>query len=500
MAENLDRLKARLTEIVHINHAAAVLNWDQSTYMPPGGAASRGEQLATLGRISHELSTSKELGDLLEKAAKEVEDLPYDSDDASLVRVSQRDYENARKIPSALVAAIARHGATAYGAWARARETNDFPLFAPYLDKTIDFSRQLAEHLGYEDQLYDALLDQFEPGMKTAQVQAIFEELKRETVPLIHAIGERVDAVDDSVLHQPFDEGMQERFGEGVIRAFGYDFERGRQDRTLHPFCTSFSINDVRITTRFDADWLNPALFGTMHESGHAMYEQGVAQDLEGTPLADGASLGVHESQSRMWENVVGRSHGFWQHYYPLLQQTFPQLSGTDVDTFYRAINRVQPSLIRVEADEATYNMHIMVRLEMELALLNGDVKAADAPAAWNERYHDYLGVTPPNDSVGVLQDVHWSHGVMGYFTTYSLGNVLSVQLYNAAVKAHPQIPQEIEQGKFDTLRGWLTQNVYRFGRKFEPNELIQRATGETINPGPYIAYLKQKFGQIYGV
>lgn len=500
MAQYLDRLKERLAEIVHLRHAAAVLSWDQTTYMPPGGAPARGEQLATLGRITHNLSTSAELGDLLERAAEEVSDLPYDSDDASLVRVARKDYEDARKIPAALVAEIARHGATAYGVWARARETNDFPLFAPYLEKTIDLSRRIADHLGYEDHLYDALLDQFEPGMKTAQVQAIFADLKRELVPLVHAISGRVDGVDDAMLHQPFDEGRQECFGETVIRAYGYDFQRGRQDRTLHPFCTSFSINDVRITTRFDPNWLNPALFGTMHEAGHAMYEQGVSEALEGTPLADGTSLGVHESQSRMWENVVGRSRGFWQHFYPGLQETFPQLQNTDIETFYRAINRVSPSLTRVEADEATYNMHIMVRLEMELGLLGGDIAVADAPAAWNERYRSYLGVAPGTDTLGVLQDVHWSHGVMGYFTTYSLGNVLSVQLFDAAVRAHPEIPGEIEQGRFGTLHDWLAQNIYRHGRKFEPNELIQRATGEPINPRPYIAYLKRKFGEIYGV
>lgn len=500
MAHNLDRLKERLAEIHNLNHAAAVLGWDQATYMPPGGARARGEQLATLSRISHDLATSREIGDLIDGAADEVKDLPYESDDASLVRVARKDYDNAKKIPASLVAEVARHGAVAYGVWAQARETNDFPMFAPYLEKTIEYSRRIADHLGYEDQLYDALLDQFEPGMKTSQVQAIFAELKRELVPLVHQVSERVDAVDDSMLHQPFDEGAQERFGEHVIRAYGYDFERGRQDRTVHPFCTSFSINDVRITTRFDPNWLNPALFGTLHETGHAMYEQGVSQDLEGTNLADGASLGVHESQSRMWENVVGRSRGFWKHYYAQLQHTFPQLAAVDLESFYRAINRVQPSLIRVEADEATYNMHIMVRLEMELGLLSGDISAADAPAAWNERYESYLAVTPESNTLGILQDVHWSHGVMGYFTTYSLGNVLSVQLYDAAVRAHPAIPDEIEQGRFDTLRGWLTQNVYRHGRKFEPNELIRSATGEPINPRPYVAYLKQKFGEIYGL
>jgi carboxypeptidase Taq len=498
MGQNLDRLKERLGQVTHLNHAAALLNWDQTTYMPPGGAAARGEQLATLTGIAHEMSVSDELGELLQNAAKEVANLPRESDDASLVRVAKKDYEDNRKLPPSLVAEVARHGAAAYGVWAQAREQNDFGTFAPYLEKTIDYSRQIAELLGYEDQLYDALLDQFEPGMKTVQVQAIFEQLKAELVPLVHAIAERVDQVDDSMLHRSFDEAKQEEFGKLAATAFGYDFMRGRQDRTVHPFCTSFSVNDVRITTRFDPDWLNPALFSTLHEAGHAMYEQGVSQSLEGSPLGGGASLGLHESQSRMWENVVGRSRGFWHHYYPKLQKVFPQLGDTDGDTFYRAVNRVEPSAIRVEADEATYNMHIMLRLEMELALLSGDMKVADAPAAWNEKMRSYLGVTPETDALGILQDVHWSHGVMGYFTTYSLGNLLSVQLYDAALRDHPEIPDEIGRGEFGTLREWMADRVYRHGRKFQPNELVPMATGQPITPAPYIAYLKQKFGDIY--
>ena len=501
MAEQLDRLKERLATIHYLGSANSVLAWDQQTYMPPGGARARGEQMATVGRLAHEMFIAEETGELLEQAKQELNGTPPESDEASLIRVAQRDYDRSRKIPAELVAELARHGAEAFKVWAKARQDNDYAAFAPYLQKTIEYSRQVAELLGYEEQLYDALLDNFEPGMKTSQVAAIFEDLKKDLIPLVRAITERKDRVDDSVLHQPFDEARQEAFGKKVAELYGYDFTRGRLDRTVHPFEITLSRDDVRITTRYEPDFFNPALFSTLHETGHGLYEQNVGESLEGTLLAHGASLGLHESQSRMWENVVGRSRGFWQYLYPQLQEAFPEALGSvDLETFYRAINKVEPSLIRVEADEVTYNLHIMLRFEMELALLDGSLTVEDAPAAWNEKMQSYLGITPPNDTLGILQDVHWSHGMMGYFTTYSLGNILSLQLFDAAVKAHPEIPQEISQGRVEQLRGWLQENLYRHGRKFEPNELVQRITGEPIQSRSYMRYLKTKFGEIYGL
>jgi carboxypeptidase Taq len=501
MGSTYQVLDRRLREITNINHAASVLGWDQQTYMPPGGAQARGEQMATLGMLSHRMHISEETGQMIRQAEEEVADLAPESDEASLVRVARRDYDLATKIPPELVAEITMHGAIAYQSWAQARQDNDFAAFAPYLQKTIDYSRQVANLLGYEDQLYDALLDQFEPGMKTAQVHAIFADLKKDLVPLVKAIAGHKDRVDDAVLHQPYDEAKQEAFGRMVAQAFGYDFTRGRQDRTLHPFETSFSRNDVRITTRFEADFLNPALFGTLHETGHALYEQGIGESIDGTPLGHGGSLALHESQSRMWENVVGRSRPFWQHFYPSLQETFPdQLGSVDLDTFYRAINKVEPSYVRVEADEVTYNLHIMLRFEMELALLDGSLSVKDAPGAWNDKMERYLGVRPPNDTLGILQDVHWSHGMMGYFTTYALGNILSIQIYDRAIQEKPQIADEIGRGEFATLRGWLEETIYRHGRKFQPNEIVQRVTGEPIQSRSYVAYLKRKFGEIYGV
>ena len=499
MGEKIALLKEHLGEITNLQNAGAVLGWDESTYMPAAGARARGEQMGTIGRIAHEMFISAHTQDLLDGAASELNGQSPDSDEARLIRVIRRDYELDRRIPPSLIADIHRHASVAYQAWAKAREQNDFAAFAPYLQKTIELSREVAEHLGYTDQLYDALLDQFEPGMKTAEVQRIFEDLKKDLLPLYHAILERVDQVDDAMLHQHFPEDLQEEFGKKVSAAIGYDFSRGRLDRTVHPFEVSFSRDDVRITTRYDSNFLNVALFGTMHESGHAMYEQGIGESLEGTPLGHGASLGSHESQSRLWENIVGRSRGFWQRFFPELRKTFPQqLESVDQEAFYRAINKVERSLIRVEADEVSYNLHIMLRLEMEIAMLSGELKVADAPDAWDEKMQAYMGIKPPNNSLGILQDVHWSHGMMGYFTTYSLGNLLSAQLFAKAVADVPGIPEDIRRGEFGQLRSWLTEKVYKHGRKFEPQELIERATGEPLQARAYIAYLKNKFGEIY--
>lgn len=499
--EKYQQLKARMAEITDIYKAAALLNWDQQTQMPPAGAEARAQQLGTLSKIAHQMHVADETGRLIEAAAADLDGADYDSDEAAFVRVAKRDYEQATRLPPEFVAEFSRVTALAHEVWAKARAANRFEDFRPSLEKIFDLARQAAEYLGYTDHIYDALLDQYEPGMKTAQVRAIFDELKKDLVPLVHAISERLDAVDDACLHQEFDEDRQRDFTYEVIQKFGYDFNRGRVDRTVHPFATNFSINDVRITTRYDRTFLNPALFGTLHETGHALYELGVDLGLERTPLADGSSLGVHESQSRLWENLVGRSRGFWKHFYSRLQQVFPaQLGNVSLDTFYGAINKVQPSLIRVEADEVTYNLHIMLRFELEQEILEGKVKIAELPEIWNARMQEYLGVTPPTDTLGVLQDVHWSSGLIGYFATYALGNLMSVQLWDKALADAPDIPSQIERGEFGTLREWLRQNVHRHGRKYMPDELMRRVTGEGIQSRSYMRYLKRKYGEIYGL
>jgi len=496
----LQELKTHLADVIHLQHAAGVLGWDQQTYMPPGGAEARAEQLATLSRLAHEMFVAETTGALLEQAAAEVDGAGYDSDEAALVRVVQHDYDLATRVPTKLVEEIARTTTLAHEVWAKARQENDFASFAPMLDKIYDLMRQQAVALGYEDRMYDALLDQYEPGMKTAQVEALFAELREELVPFVAAIFERLDAVDDTPVKLNYDVDKQAEFGLKVIEQLGYDMTRGRQDKAVHPFTTEFSINDVRITTRYQEDWMPAALFGSIHEAGHAMYEQGSDPRLEGTMLAGGTSLGVHESQSRMWENLVGRSRGFWQYFYPDLQKLFPeQLGAVNLDAFYKAINAVSRSLIRVEADEVTYNLHIMLRFEMENDLLEGKLAVKDAPDYWNAKMESYLGITPPdNGKHGVLQDVHWSSGLVGYFPTYSLGNFLSVQYWDKALADVPSIPDDIASGNFATLLDWLRANIHVHGRKYWPTELTERVTGEPIQVRSFMRYLKDKYTPIY--
>lgn len=500
MESKLQTLKTRLNEVHDLRMVAALLDWDQQTYMPPGGAEARSEHYATVSRIAHEKFVADEVGKLLDDLAASDLIKDYDSDDASLVRVVKDEYDRLRKLPASLVAELARHSAIAHEIWVRARAEKNFKLFLPALEKMIDLKCQQAEALGPADNPYDPLLHEYEPHMKAAQVKEIFDGLKAEIVPLVKAIGKNAAAVSDAPLHQPFDLDKQRGFGVMVVKQFGFDFERGRQDEAVHPFCTNFSPDDVRITTRFDPEFLNPALFGTMHEAGHGMYEQGISPALKRTPLAVGASLGVHESQSRLWENLVGRSRGFWKYFYPKLQQTFPQLADTDLEAFYRAINKSGPSLIRVDADELTYCLHIMLRFEIEQEMLKGAVRLPDLPQAWNAKMESYLGLIPPDDALGVLQDVHWSVGLVGYFPTYALGTILSVQLFEKAVADVPDIPSQIERGEFSGLLGWLRENVHKHGKKYTPSELAQRATGGGLNAGPYVNYLKKKFGEIYGL
>ena len=500
MEEKFNQLKTILAEVSNLNHVAAVLGWDQQTYMPPGGAEDRGEQLATISRLAHVTFTSEEVGQLLEDLSPAVNQLDPDSDDARLVKVTKRDYEKYKKVPPEMVAEFARLTTIANQVWEEARPENDFPRFQPYLEKVVDWRQRYANLFAPYDHIYDPLLDDFEPGMITADVKQIFNTLRPQQVALIQTISERPQ-VDDSFLHQHYDEQKQWDFGVEVVTQFGYDWKRGRQDKSVHPFTTSFGIDDVRITTRILPDFFNSALFSTAHEAGHGLYELGVDQALARTPLATGASLAVHESQSRMWENLVGRSLPFWEHFYPRLQEVFPtQLGEVSLDAFYRGINKVEPSLIRVEADEATYNLHIMLRLELEIALMEGSLEVKDLPEAWNTRMTEYLGVTPLDDKDGVLQDVHWSGGMIGYFSTYALGNLISLQLWERIKEDIPDLTGQIRQGEFGPLLGWLRENVHRHGAKFEPQELVQRITGSKIDPAPYMNYLQTKFGEIYGI
>jgi carboxypeptidase Taq len=497
MEKKLEQLKTILAEISDLSYTAALLDWDQQTYMPSSGAKSRSNQMALLKNLVHERTASLEVGKLLEELKPYAASLDPDSDDARLVKVTTRSYEKAIQVPTKHVVEFSQVTTLGQQAWVEARAKSDFSIFRPHLEKIIALRQEYASFFPHFKHPYDALLDDFEPNMKTADVKAIFDGLRPKQVELIKAIASKPQ-VDDSFLHQPFDEKKQWDFGVGVITRFGYDWNSGRQDKAPHPFTTAFGINDVRITTRLSPDFINTMLFGTMHECGHALYGQGVALELERTGLGGGASLAVHESQSRMWENLVGRSFPFWQHFYPRLQEIFPQLEAVPLEKFYKGINKVQPSFIRVEADEATYNLHIMLRLEMEIAMLEGEVAAKDIPDLWNTKMQEYLGVTPPNDAKGVLQDIHWSAGSIGYFSTYALGNLISVQLWEKINKDIPDLMEQIRQGKFEALLGWLREKIHRHGAKFEPQELVKKVTGSKIDPAPYIRYLTKKYSEIY--
>jgi carboxypeptidase Taq len=495
-----NELKTRLAEIHDLNKIGWVLSWDQRTMMAPKGARVRAEQLATLGRAAHEKFTAPEIGRLLDDLRPYEESLPYDSDEASLIRVARRDWEKARRVPGELRAEITRASALANPVWVEARKTSNFQHFLPALQKNVDLKHRYVECFDETDDLYDVLLDDFEPGMPTAEVRRVFDELKRQLLPLIAAIAERGRPLDDRCLHGHFPPDAQKAFVLSIISRFGFEPDSWRLDPTVHPFASNSCTTDIRITTRYYPDYLGPALFGGMHETGHGLYENGVSPSLERTPLCRGASLGLHESQSRMWENLVGRSRPLWRYFFPRLREAFPeQMAGVEAETFYRAINRVQPSLIRVEADEATYNLHIIVRFELEQALMGGGLALADLPEAWNARMRDYLGVTVPNDAQGVLQDIHWSSGMLGYFPTYALGNIISCQIWEKAQAALPDLDEQFERGEFMALREWLRDNLHRHGRKFTPAETLERVVGTPrIEVGPYVRYLYRKFEDLY--
>ena len=499
MKDKLQELKARLFEINDIQSAASLLYWDQSTYMPPSGGPARARQVATLGRIAHEKFTDPEIGKLLDQLKGYEDGLSYDSDEAALIRVTRREYEKAAKVPPEFTARLYAHLARSYDTWVKARAKNDFASVRPLLERTVDLSREFANFFPGYEHIADPLIDTADHGMKVSTLRKVFAALRERLVPIVEAVTSQPPA-DDSCLKQEFPEELQRGFARDVIEHIGYDFTRGRIDRTPHPFMVKFSLGDVRITTRAKEDDLSEHIFSTVHEAGHALYEQGIELEYEGSPLAVGTSAGVHESQSRLWENIVGRSLGFWKFFYPRLQMMFPdQLNAVPLETFHRAVNKVGQSLIRTDADEVTYNLHVIIRFELELDLLEGRLSVQDLPEAWNGRYESDLGVTPPDDREGVLQDVHWYGGMVGGgFQGYTLGNIMSAQFYEAALKAHPEIPNEIEKGRFETLLNWLRENIHRHGQKYTPSELMERVTGGPLDMGPLMNYLGEKYGELY--
>lgn len=506
--------EAFCNHFAEINDLCCVINlltWDSRTQMPPGGAAARGQQLATVTRLAQARFVSDETGRLIDRAAAEIEaETAADAADSyrrRAVHQAREAYDIARRVPQELMGEIAALKAPAQQIWAGAKAASDFAAFAPYLEQMLALTRRMADAIGYTDHPYDALLMRYEPGMTAARLKVLFEQLKAGLLPLLQQIGDRSRQVRADFLERDYPEDAQKAFALEIARAFGYDVNRGRLDVAPHPFEISFTREDVRITTRYNRRFPPMALFGTFHEAGHGLYEQGVdpalTRSVLTTDLLDlyavgGTSYGAHESQSRLWENLVGRSRAFWQHHYPRFQQFFPeQTKDVTAEEFYRAVNRVQPSLIRVEADEVTYNFHIMLRVEIEMALLDGSLKVSDLPAAWNARMQAYLGLMPPNDGRGVLQDVHWSTGLFGSFPTYTIGNVMSAQ-FMAAARQVPGMEKALGAGDYTPLLAWLTENVYRHGRAFSPEELLIRATGRGLNVEPYLAYLDEKYSDLF--
>jgi len=500
MQKQYDKLVERLGEVQDIAGAAGILSWDQRTMMPEAGARARADQLSTLVRLAFERFTSDEVGGLLDELEGWGASLDYDSTEASLLRITRRDYDKARRVPIELRAEMARAGALAEPIWREARRTSDFELFRPYLEEAVELKKRYVECFEPVDEPYDALLDDYEPGMKTAEVRAVFDELKTGLVPLVAEIAERADAVDNSMFTGDFPLDRQQQLEGVVLGAFGLVAEEWRVDETLHPFASRGGPHDVRLTTHHSSVNLT-SLFACMHEFGHGLYEYQVDGDLYRTPLGRGASLGVHESQSRMWENMVGRSLPFWEHFFPQLRDTFPDaFGGADAETVYRAANRVSPSLIRIHADECTYNLHIILRFELEQQLVNGELAPADASEAWDAKMQEYLGIDVPDVADGVLQDMHWSGGAIGYFPTYALGNVISAQLWERIRRELPDLEDEVRAGELGSLREWLRENVHRYGRKYLPGELLERVVGGGLDPQPLLAYLREKFGSIYGL
>ncbi len=493
MSDALEQLKDRLATINELGRIARVLGWDQQTMMPPAGAGHRAEQMATLSRAVHEHLTDPETGRLLDELRPLEDSLDPDSDDAATLRLARRDYEKAVRVPTALRAEMARASSQARPVWVKAKTESNFELFLPALERNVELRRQYVECFEGVDEPYDILLDDFEPYATTAEVTQIFDEVKTDLVPLIAELRER--EVDDSFLYGSFPVDAQERVAKEVVTLFGYRPGTWRLDPTEHPFASGGGVDDIRITTNYDPE-TPKSFFSTMHEYGHGLYSHQQPRELQRLPIGSAGSLGIHESQSRLWENLVGRSPQFWRFFYPRMQQTFPaQLGNVALDDFLAAINRVRPSLIRIKADEVTYGMHIILRFELEQDIINGRVELRDLPAIWNERMHEYLGIEVPDDRQGVLQDTHWASGLLGYFPTYLLGTVMSVQIWESALADVRDLQDQIERGEFGALRDWLGEHIHRHGKKYTPQETLRRATGSTIDSAPYLAYLRAKYG-----
>ncbi|OAI49612.1 peptidase M32 [Planctomycetaceae bacterium SCGC AG-212-F19] len=494
-------LLQRVKEHALLASCGSVLGWDERTYMPRKGSAHRAEQMALLARMSHEMLTAPRIGELLAEVADHPQVKLKDSHHAANVREIRRVYDRAVKLPKELVEEIARVTTRAQQIWQEARQAGDFAAFRSSLETIVALKREEAQAIGYKESPYDALLDEYEPGATTAEITKVFAELREDLVPLIGAIAASGKTPRRDILEREYPVDRQELLGREAAAGIGFDFQAGRLDVTTHPFCSGMGPGDVRITTRYNPRHFNEALFGILHESGHAIYEQGLDPEQFGTPVGSACSLGIHESQSRMWENQVGRSRAFWEHFFPKARLAFPEpLADVALDDWYFAINDVQPSFIRVEADEATYNMHIILRFELEQALVKGDLAPADVPGAWSDKFQKFFKLTPPNDRQGCLQDIHWSMGGIGYFPTYTLGNLYGAQFMEQARQDLGNLDADFKVGEFGRLKTWLNDKVHRPGQRWRAGELCQRVTGRPLSHKPLMNYLRGKYAPLYGI
>ncbi|MEA1996345.1 MAG: carboxypeptidase M32 [Gemmatimonadota bacterium] len=499
--ESYDSLIERHREAELVESCSSLLQWDQETSMPAQGTAHRAEQLAALAKLAHEKITDPVLGDLL--AACEESRLIDDplSVEAVNIREIRRSYDLQTRLPARLVQELARTTALAHDAWVQARENSEFELFRPWLEKIMALKREQAEALGYESSPYDALIDEYEPGEKEARLESLFSELRKGLVPLLEKIMGSGREPDTSFLRREFSISRQQVFGEMAAAAIGFDFRSGRLDEVVHPFCMGIGPGDTRITTRYDSRDFVQAFFGILHEAGHGIYEQGLEPEHYGAPMGAIVSLGIHESQSRLWENFIGRSRPFWEHFLPRARGVFHEaLREVGLESFLKAVNTVQPSFIRVEADEVTYNLHVILRFELESALLSGDLPPNEVPGAWNEGMEKLLGIKVPDDSLGCLQDVHWSAGLVGYFPTYCLGNLYAAQLYAQARKDIPDLDTQAAAGSFSDLLDWLRKNIHTQGKRYRAGKLIEKVTGGSLSTGPLLEYMNDKYGELYGL
>jgi len=499
MKLNCTELVSALRDIYDLRSARAVLEWDQSTYMPPKGNDARARQIALLSELAHQKLCAEKLGELLLYCSSGVD---ISDDDQALVREARRDRDRAVKVPSSLVREISETCGQAHAIWIEARKKNNFKLYAPVLKKVVELKKQEAHAIGFGQGVpYDALLDGFEPGATVKMLDPIIAETREITTRVVEATSNSRRKPKIRILRRKYPLKQQEQFGFAVLLKMGYDLDAGRLDSAVHPFSTSFDVEDSRITTRYDERYFNDAIFSTIHEGGHALYEQGFQKKYSGTPLAEAISMGIHESQSRLWENQVGRSLQLWKYFFPKARKLFPQaLSGVKLEDFYFAINAVQPSLIRVDADEVTYNLHIIIRYELEQALFSGEIQVQDLPKLWNDKMKAYLGIRPRKDSEGVLQDIHWSFGGFGYFPSYLLGNLYAAQWSAFMKKDLKKFDQLLTQGNLVPIKKWLNENIHQHGRRYNAQQLIMKITGEALNPEYFGNYLRDKFQPLYDV